>query len=201
MGATHYALSEALIVGAAFWSARRFATASAWFGACGIAIFGVAALIGTYRFASGQMDQLALIHRSVSQVGGVTAIALIAVQFALQTIRQSLGKWLIFALALPASTLALCVYEPDWASALFAGWIIVAIVIAAMWPPSGAGSRVRRGIVVALMLGNIIVVRGSASLAPEVAWHLFHCFVAAWVVGLWWVYQDRLGQASDRASP
>ena len=80
MPAPHYALSEALIVLAAIWTGWKFVHTRAWFAALGLAIFGTAAAIGVYRFGSEQIDSLAASHRTFSQIGGATAMVLIAVQ-------------------------------------------------------------------------------------------------------------------------
>ena len=44
------------------------------FAAIGISLFGLAALIGVYRFSSGQVDQLASIHKYISQAGALSGV-------------------------------------------------------------------------------------------------------------------------------
>jgi hypothetical protein len=50
------------------------------FAAIGISLFGLAALIGVYRFLSGEVDQLASIHKYISQAGALLGLILITIE-------------------------------------------------------------------------------------------------------------------------
>ncbi|MDC0422637.1 hypothetical protein OAN06_06810, partial [Hellea sp.] len=53
------------------------------FAAIGISLFGLSALIGVYRFLSGEVDQLASIHKYISQAGAFLGLMLISIEIIL----------------------------------------------------------------------------------------------------------------------
>ena len=187
MGPPHYALSEALIVLVALWVALRFARKRAWLGAAGVAIFGAAAAVGTYRFASGHIEALAQLHRIVSQAGGACAMALVALQLALGRTRIASRGMIFGSIALSIAMLVASLSLPKAATLLFVLWLIVAIGAAWRLPAEALGQRARRAALVSLLLFNFLLVRQSAVLGPALSWHLFHVLVAVWLLAVWLV--------------
>jgi len=195
MGAPHYALSEALIVIAACLVAWRLARQYLWLAAAGVLLLGTAAGIGTVRFGMGMVDGLADVHRLVSQAGGATAMALIALQCAFPL---DLGRSRVFgSLALGIATLTASVMQPASATPLFIVWLVVAIGAAFFRPASQESLRWLRAGVIAIFLFNVLLVRRSLFLEAGVSWHLFHGLIALWLLGLWWV----LVASQERVSP
>ncbi len=187
MPAPHYALSEAVIVLVAIWVGWRFVTRGAWFGALGGFLFGVAAALGVYRFGSGQIDALANAHRIFSQIGGATAMALVAAQCLLALFGNS-RRWLAVAVLAVMATLAAGVIRPGLTTPLFLGWSIVAIGAVVIWPATAAKQRLVRGGLMAIFLANLLLVRRSPVLGPDLSWHLFHVLIAVWLIGLRFVF-------------
>ena len=70
----HYAITELFIVLAALYGARQLLAHELHFAALGFLIFGAAASIGVIRFPSGQIEQLAGLHRLAGTLGGLIAM-------------------------------------------------------------------------------------------------------------------------------
>lgn len=192
MPGAHYALSEALIVASAVWVGLRFTARQAWFAAAGVAILGLAAAIGVLRFGTGAIELLAGLHRGVSQTGGAVAMALIAMQFAAATGYLAGPGRIVSAFALALLTLLASAFMPGAATVLFVLWLVVAIALAASLPAEALPLRLARALAIAVMLANVLLVRQSPMLGPDLSWHLFHVLVAIWLGGIWWALRDAL---------
>jgi hypothetical protein len=187
MPAPHYALSEVLIVLAAIWVSWRLVQSGAWAGALGVAIFGCAAGIGVYRFGTVQIETYASLHGTFSQIGGATAMALVAVE----CVKAALPRWGQWhwgvAATLVAATLGVGLVSAELTTPLFLVWLIVAIIAAIAMPGQNPRARAASGLVMAIFLANALLVRRSPVLGPDLSWHLFHVLIAVWIVGAWWV--------------
>lgn len=189
MSAPHYALSEALIVLVGIWVVLQLTRRKMWTGAIGIAIFSIAAGIGAIRFGLGQNEDLAPIHQAFSQVGGATAMALVAMQLVMVPAKSWTGRRLSVAIALAVATLVSGMIARETTVPLFTAWLLIAIVASAAWPASGVVQRLLRAAVVAIFLANVLFVRQLSILGADASWHLFHILIAVWFVGMWWLLE------------
>lgn len=187
MPGPHYALSEALIVIAALWGGWRLARSGALFGVLGVAIFGAAAAVGSLRFGTGRIEELAALHQGVSQIGGATAMALVASQLAMVGWAGRASSAKLVAIVLSTATLVACIASPDLATPLFIVWLVAAIAFAVTLPRHDLPRRLLGGAVVAVFLINLQLVRRSPALGPDLSWHLFHILIAVWIVGVAWI--------------
>jgi len=73
----HYALTDGLVFVAAAWGAWHLIRAGKPIGALGVALFALAAAIGTVRVTSGLIEPLAGAHRFASQFGGLLGLLLL----------------------------------------------------------------------------------------------------------------------------
>jgi len=185
MPAPHYALSEALIVLVGIWVVLQLTRRKMWIGALGIAIFSIAAGIGVIRFGLGQIEDLAPIHQAFSQVGGATAMALVASQLVMFPAKSWTGWRLIVAIVLAVATLVSGMITRETTVPLFTAWLLIAIVASAARPAPNLVQRLLRASVVAIFLANVLLVRQSSILSADASWHLFHVLVAVWFVGIW----------------
>ncbi|MEP3891273.1 MAG: hypothetical protein ABJN69_12510 [Hellea sp.] len=182
----HYAISEAFIVIAALYCAWKLTRNSQWIGALGVLLFGAAASIGVYRFPSGQVAELASIHRWAGQIGGLAGMGLIGIEFltkAAPKTKSSVLKWgfliILLAMVLTANV------KTALAVPFFLLWSIITIAAAFALP---AGSILRRlgfAAIASIMLLNVIFIRQSNSLSQDMSWHIFHMLIAIWVFGIY----------------
>lgn len=184
----HYAISEAFIVIAALYCGWKLASRSQWMGAIGVLFFGAAASIGVYRFPSGQVAELASIHRWAGQIGGLTGMGLIAIELltkAAPQSKKSVLKWgLLFTLLAMVLTANL---KATLAVPLFLLWSIIAIIAAFTLPTSSLLKRLGFATIASVMLLNVIFIRQSNALSQDISWHIFHTFIAIWIFGIYWM--------------
>lgn len=184
MMTAHYSLSEALIVVIALWCIARYAGTGLWLAALGTALLGLAAGIGTFRFASGMVEELGELHRTTSQLGGAAAMVLIAIQLMLLVPATRTGGAKAGVAVLAALSAAALLFAPQYATALFILWLLAAIIGSAMLPADRLASRLVRAGVVAIFLVDLLLVRQSPALGPDLSWHLFHVLIAVWLYGM-----------------
>lgn len=191
MPGPHYAISESLIVFAALWSLIKLGRQGLWLAALGSAIFGAAAAIGVYRFASNEIDALAVFHKDFSQKGGAVAMALLSSQLLLGThaaSRNAAIGWVIFAAIFLTGGTA--ILAPAITTPLFLAWLIGAILTALFLGQQDVRRRITSGAITSIFLVNLLLIRQSPFLNPSVSWHLFHIGVAVWLIGMLRVFSQ-----------
>ena len=200
MPGAHYALSELAIVMVALVAARDLIRRHIDLAAAGIAIFGLAAAIGVVRFASGEFAALAAIHKIISQAGGATAMGLIGLRLAkLGGLGVITPRPLVGALAVLATVVA-ALAIPALATPLFLFWLLAATLLAATLPARAAWQRWIRAAAVGSFVLNVLLVRQSPVLGPDISWHLFHVLVALWLFALWRVFVGTIEEdTTDRS--
>lgn len=174
----HYAVSEALVVLAAAWAGWMLVRQGQRLAAGAVALFGVAALIGTVRFAGGLVEQLAPLHRLASQAGGLAGSLLLLLSLAPGAglvLRPWIGAVLVvavmgLAMAVPAAGPLLIV------AAVAVGGAILAV------PTGEPTRRIVSALAFGLMLADVTLVRSATGLGPATRWHLYHTVIALWLV-------------------
>ena len=174
----HYALTDGLVFIAAAWGAWHLLKAGKPVGALGVALFGLAAAIGTVRVTSGLIEPLAVSHRFASQIGGLLGLLLLLWQIFKTTVgpvRSVYGgaicvSAVVLAMTLPAAG------APIYVLALIAGIALFGLDRLGGRPNIGAALGF------GVMLPNVLFLRQSQFLGPDISWHLFHIFIALWLV-------------------
>ncbi|MEH6702128.1 hypothetical protein [Parasphingorhabdus sp.] len=192
MPGPHYAISEVFIVLAAIWCILRLSQSRHWLAALGSAIFGMAAAIGVYRFGTNQIADLASFHKNFSQIGGSIAMALVTAQLLLAeplVNRLVVGRWIVLAAVIVSTVTAFAV--PELTTPLFVSWLFAAIVATALIPGSTIARRFSLTAIVSIFLINLLLIRQSRHLDPDLSWHLFHLLVAIWLLGMVYVLEFR----------
>lgn len=191
MPGPHYALSEALIVVAAIWAAVRHTRSGLLLAALGTGILGTAAAIGVYRFGSEYIENLAVFHRDFSQIGGAIAMSLIGSQLLIlhPFMRAGSAGGTLTILGIGATTV-LAFALPQFTTGLFAGWLILAILVAAVIPGHSAIARLLTTGTISLFLFNVLLIRRSPLLSADLSWHVFHILIALWLIGMVWVFEQ-----------
>ncbi len=195
MGAPHYALSEAVLVVAALWAAIRLFRGGFSLASIGVALFGVAAATGVWRFGMNEIDEWASIHRTLSLTGGVTGIALIVAQMLRLQFPALSSQMALTGLAIGSVGLgALTLLQPGTATPIFLMLLLTGIALTLMLPATSGKSRSLATGWFALFLLNVLLVRRSELLGPSLSWHLYHLLIALWIVGVAWIFLRNLPQ-------
>lgn len=174
----HYAITELFIVLAALYGARQLRAHDLNFAALGFLIFGAAAFIGVIRFPSGQIEELADLHRLAGTLGGLIAMQAVTHQM------LSDAKWERVHLIIAGLAIGLCLFLPVFRVAFFLLWSLSFIWRIGFHTPQIQLQKFIKIGIAALMLFNVIVFRQSPFIAPDVSWHIFHTLVAIWIIGL-----------------
>lgn len=171
----HYFITEAFIVIAAIVAGFRLIRQQKHLAAMGIALIGLAAAIGVYRFGFGKISELADIHKMAGQFGGLAGMTLIASEFARDQKR-------LIALILALMSLVIAFIRPSLAVPFFLLWSLL-VIAGTFMSVQGANSRkIKWALGASLMLLAVIFVRRSPALGADIAWHAFHSLVAIWVI-------------------
>jgi hypothetical protein len=200
MPGPHYAISEALIVIAAIVCAVRLSRHQLWLAAFGSFIFGTAAAIGVVRFGFSldKVEQLAVFHRDFSQSGGAIAMALMSAQLLLASSaikRMVHGKRSVGFAIVVTALFAIAIVK--LATILFIAWLLLAIVMTFLIPARSLLIRFSTAAMTALFLVNLLFIRRSPALGPDLSWHMFHILVALWLVGMLFIYQRQARFAEE----
>ncbi len=173
----HYALTDALVALVAIWGAWRLVRTHKTIAAFGLALFGLAGVIGTIRITGGLIEPLAAVHKMASQLGGLAGLSLLLCQI-LHDTGWRVGKRVSFSAAVLVA--AVGAIFPMAGAVLFGVMLVVALAffLKVRSPTAAIGF--------ALMLINIVFVRQSAFLGPDASWHLYHVLVAAWLGCVAW---------------
>jgi hypothetical protein len=169
----HYALTDALVALIACWGVVKLWRTDRPLAALGLSLFGLAGAIGTIRITSGLIEPLAMLHKGVSQLGGIAGLTLLLAQILRDKgLRLGTGVVLSVAVALAALVATL----PALGAALFVLMLVAAIALCLQ----SRNQLAAAGFVV--MLLNVTLVRQSGYLGADLSWHLYHLFVATWLL-------------------
>ena len=194
----HFALSEVVLVITAIWCVVKFTRAHLYFAAVGTFILGLTALIGSVRFGFGEIESMAVVHKTASMVGGVIAVTLIASQFVLAnfqpTRRKTVGRLLVL------TALASClgaVMISGAGTIVFVVWSLVGSIWAFSALKGPLWSRCLIAVAVSGLLLDQLFVSQSPVLGPNLSWHLYHLIIAVWLVFLWKILNGIQRQRQD----
>ncbi len=172
----HYFVTEALIVISALFFGLRLVQRQKYLAAMGIALFGLAAAIGVYRFGFGKISELADVHKMAGQIGGLAGMSLIASEF----VREKQKRLLVLFLAFVC--LVIAYIKPGLSVPLFLLWSLLVIAGTFISVEGSKSRKIKWTLGASLMLFAVIFVRRSPFLGPEMAWHAFHSLVTIWII-------------------
>jgi len=187
----HYALSDGLVGVVGLWGLWMLARRGQLLTGLGLGLFGLAGLIGVVRITSGLIEPMAVLHKSVSQLGGLAGLILI-----LSGLARHLGLKVpaLGALAAAAAAVAIAVRMPAVGQGLFAAGLLAGIVVLAV-APGGMSLRAQSALAFGLMLPNVLLLRSAPALSPDLRWHAYHLIVALWLLLLPFCLAERKVQA------
>jgi hypothetical protein len=174
----HYALTDGLVFVVAAWGAWRFFQVGKPAGALGVALFGLAAAIGTIRITGGLIESLAVLHRFASQIGGLLGLLLLLWQIFEATIGR---PQLLPSVAACVAVIGLAIFFPATGAPLYILALVCGIVLFGLDRKDGR-FNIGAALGFSLMLPNVLFLRQSSFLGPDLSWHLFHIVIALWLI-------------------
>ena len=191
----HYALSDGLVGVLGLWGLWTLARRGQLLVGLGLGLFGLAGLIGVVRITGGFIEPMAVLHKSVSQLGGLAGLILI-----LSGLVRHLGLKVPALGVLAAATVAviIAVRMPAVGQGLFAAGLLAGIVVLAV-APGAMSLRVQSALAFGLMLPNVLLLRSAPALSPDLRWHAYHLIVALWLVLLPFCLSERVKAAPEAA--
>lgn len=174
----HYALTDGLVCAVSVWGAWHLISDNKPVGALGVALFGLAAAIGTVRVTSGLIEPLGVAHRVASQVGGLLGLLLILWQIFEATIGPVRP---FYGLAICVSAVGLAIILPVAGAPIYVLALLSGIALF-VFDRKGGKPNIGAALGFGVMLPNVLFLRQSSLLGPDLSWHLFHCFIAVWLI-------------------
>ena len=183
---------------------------AAWLALIGFDLFGLAALAGTIRFASGQVDSWAGLHAGLSDLAGSAGLVLIAFALLQSRARRPVSNpaAVIFAAIAIGAAGGVILFAPESVSgASFLLAMTATALIAGVWGGAVriAAGQARLGLAwLGLWAGLLILAQGVGGSREEMLfgvarWHVYHAGLALWLVGAGQAMRAALQAATRRA--
>ena len=189
----HYALSEILIVIASLYTARQLSTNKNYFALIGILLLGLTAAIGAVRFGIINSELIVQINKILALYAGITALSLVSTQLIFNSYLKNFGKY-IFLIAL-VSILGALLFPKLLLLNLIYLWSIVSVILSIFLCEKIIAKKILNGILMSILIFGFLFLskRGlfAESLGADLSFHLYHIFIAAWILSMGYVLNLR----------
>ena len=189
----HYALSEILIVIASLYTARQLSTNKNYFALIGILLLGLTAAIGAVRFGIINSELIVQINKILALYAGISALSLVSTQLIFNSYLKKFGKY-IFLIAL-VSILGALLFPKLLLLNLIYLWSIVSIILSIFLCEKIIAKKILNGILMSILIFGFLFLskRGlfAESLGADLSFHLYHIFIAAWILSMGYVLNLR----------
>ena len=189
----HYALSEILIVIASLYTARQLSTNKNYFALIGILLLGLTAAIGAVRFGIINSELIVQINKILALYAGISALSLVSTQLIFNSYLNNFGKY-IFLIAL-VSILGALLFPKLLLLNLIYLWSIVSIILSIVLCEKIIAKKILNGILMSILIFGFLFLskRGlfAESLGADLSFHLYHIFIAAWILSMGYVLNLR----------
>tara|TARA_B100000700_G_scaffold40332_1_gene40866 strand:+ start:1234 stop:1824 length:591 start_codon:yes stop_codon:yes gene_type:complete len=189
----HYALSEILIVIASLYTARQLSTNKNYFALIGILLLGLTAAIGAVRFGIINSELIVQINKILALYAGISALSLVSTQLVFNSYLKNFGKY-IFLIAL-VSILGALLFPKLLLLNLIYLWSIVSIILSIFLCEKIIAKKILNGILMSILIFGFLFLskRGlfAESLGADLSFHLYHIFIAAWILSMGYVLNLR----------
>ena len=189
----HYALSEILIVIASLYTARQLSTNKNYFALIGILLLGLTAAIGAVRFGIINSELIVQINKILALYAGISALSLVSTQLIFNSYLKNVGKY-IFLIAL-VSILGALLFPKLLLLNLIYLWSIVSIILSIFLCERIIAKKILNGILMSILIFGFLFLskRGlfAESLGADLSFHLYHIFIAAWILSMGYVLNLR----------
>ena len=189
----HYALSEILIVITSLYTARQLSTNKNYFALIGILLLGLTAAIGAVRFGIIDSELIIQINKILALYAGISALSLVSTQLIFNSYLKNFGKY-IFLIAL-VSILGALLFPKLLLLNLIYLWSIVSIILSIFLCEKIIAKKILNGILMSILIFGFLFLskRGlfAESLGADLSFHLYHIFIAAWILSMGYVLNLR----------
>ena len=189
----HYALSEILIVIASLYTARQLSTNKNYFALIGILLLGLTAAIGAVRFGIINSELIVQINKILALYAGISALSLVSTQLIFNSYLKNFGKY-IFLIAL-VSILGALLFPKLLLLNLIYLWSIVSVILSIFLCEKIIAKKILNGILMSILIFGFLFLskRGlfAESLGADLSFHLYHIFIAAWILSMGYVLNLR----------
>ena len=189
----HYALSEILIVIASLYTARQLSTNKNYFALIGILLLGLTAAIGAVRFGIINSELIIQINKILALYAGISALSLVSTQLIFNSYLKNFGKY-IFLIAL-VSILGALLFPKLLLLNLIYLWSIVSVILSIFLCEKIIAKKILNGILMSILIFGFLFLskRGlfAESLGADLSFHLYHIFIAAWILSMGYVLNLR----------
>ena len=189
----HYALSEILIVIASLYTARQLSTNKNYFALIGILLLGLTAAIGAVRFGIINSELIVQINKILALYAGISALSLVSTQLIFNSYLKNFGKY-IFLIAL-VSMIGALLFPKLLLLNLIYLWSIVSIILSIFLCEKIIAKKILNGILMSILIFGFLFLskRGlfAESLGADLSFHLYHIFIAAWILSMGYVLNLR----------
>ena len=189
----HYALSEILIVIASLYTARQLSTNKNYFALIGILLLGLTAAIGAVRFGIINSELIVQINKILALYAGISALSLVSTQLIFNSYLKNFGNY-IFLIAL-VSILGALLFPKLLLLNLIYLWSIISIILSIFLCEKIIAKKILNGILMSILIFGFLFLskRGlfAESLGADLSFHLYHIFIAAWILSMGYVLNLR----------
>tara|TARA_B100000614_G_scaffold33590_1_gene26131 strand:+ start:570 stop:1160 length:591 start_codon:yes stop_codon:yes gene_type:complete len=189
----HYALSEILIVIASLYTARQLSTNKNYFALIGILLLGLTAAIGAVRFGIINSELIVQINKILALYAGISALSLVSTQLVFNSYLKNFGNY-IFLVAF-VSILGALLFPKLLLLNLIYLWSIVSIILSIFLCEKIIAKKILNGILMSILIFGFLFLskRGlfAESLGADLSFHLYHIFIAAWILSMGYVLNLR----------
>ena len=189
----HYALSEILIVIVSLYTARQLSINKDYFALVGILLLSLTAGIGAIRFGIINSELIIQINKILALYAGISALSLVSTQLIFNSYLKNLGRF-IFLIAL-VSILGALLFPKLLLLNLIYLWSAVSVILAIFLCEKTISKKILNGILMSILIFGFLFLskRGlfAENLGADLSFHLYHIFVAAWVLSMGYVLNLR----------
>ena len=182
----HYAITELLIVIAAYFSINNLLNGKNYFAAVGVFLIGLTALIGAIRFGIFSSDLIVYLNKILALFSGILALSLVSIQIISNDISKKIAS---IALAISAVTfLSLFIWtQPIFKLSILFIWAIFSIILTFSLPQKSLLMRLFKAFLMSIILIAFLTLSKqlgifTMSLGPSLSFHLYHILIATWVI-------------------
>ena len=182
----HYAITELLIVIAAYFSINNLLNGKNYFAAVGVFLIGLTALIGAIRFGIFSSDLIVYLNKILALFSGILALSLVSIQIISNDISKKIA---IITLAISAVTfLSLFIWtQPIFKLSILFIWAIFSIILTFSLPQKSLLMKLFKAFLMSIILIAFLTLSKqlgifTKSLSPSLSFHLYHILIATWVI-------------------